>query len=85
MFAGSLKYTGTDILVRSFPMESLIIVQTLIFIFGSLKKGSISLLGGSISSYSFGFGAPFFGLFYLDASDFSSSIRFYLEADGMKS
>ncbi len=38
--SGELKYTGTVIFEISFPMLSLIIVQRLILILGSLKNGS---------------------------------------------
>jgi hypothetical protein len=37
MLVGSLKYTGTDNFVKSYPILSLIIVQKDIFFFGSLK------------------------------------------------
>lgn len=41
---GSLKYTGTDILLISLPIESFIIVQILTLTLGSLRQGKISLI-----------------------------------------
>jgi hypothetical protein len=39
---GSLMYTGTEILLRSLPIESLIMAQILNLVFGSLSHGSWS-------------------------------------------
>jgi hypothetical protein len=88
ILAGSLKYTGTDILVRSFPIESLIIVHTLILILGSLKNGRTSLAGGSFSSITTGVGTTtviYSGYPY--SAFFSSSIAFVIRRldEGIKS
>ena len=49
---GSLKYTGTVIFDKSFPIESLRIVQREILTLGSLKNGRTSRVGGSYSDFS---------------------------------